>query len=104
MQANSDDFDEVVLESEEVVLVDFYADWCGPCKKQAPILEKYAQNAANVRVVKVNTDKSRGVAKTYGVKKLPTLMVFRDGKPVDQQSGFVSEASLKKLVDQARTD
>ena len=102
--ADADDFSDVVLKSQEIVLVDFYADWCGPCKKQAPILEKYAKNAGDVRVVKVNTDKSRRVAREYGIRKLPTLMVFRGGKPIDKHSGLVNEASLKKFVDEAKAE
>jgi thioredoxin 1 len=103
LAAGPDDFQDVVLESDEVVLVDFYADWCGPCKKQAPILEQFAKNQPDVRVVKVNMDKNRRVAKTYGVRRLPTLMVFRDGKPIEHRSGLTDEATLKKLVEQAKT-
>jgi thioredoxin 1 len=104
LHADSDDFQDVVLKSEEVVLVDFYADWCGPCKKQAPILEQYAKTTPDVRVVKVNTEKSRTVAKEYKVKRLPTLMVFRNGKPVDQHTGLVTQASIEKLVSRSEPE
>jgi thioredoxin 1 len=104
LHANADDFQDVVLKSDEVVLVDFYADSCGPCKKQAPILEQYAKTTPDVRVVKVNTEKSRRVAKEYKVKRLPTLMVFRNGKPVDQHTGLVNQASIEKLVSRSEPE
>ncbi len=104
LHASSDDFQDVVLKSDEVVLVDFYADWCGPCKKQAPILEQYAKNTPDVRVVKVNTEKSRRVAKEYKVRRLPTLMVFRNGKPVDQHTGLVNQGAIEKLVSRSEPE
>jgi len=93
-------FGQMVLDSDEAVLVDFYADWCGPCKKLSPVLDELAQETPGVRIVKVNIDRSPKSARGYRVKSLPTLILFKDGKPVVRRGGLLSKDSLKKLVSQ----
>jgi thioredoxin 1 len=95
---NGSDFSELVLESEVPVIVDFYADWCGPCKRLSPILDQFARETPNVRVVKVNIDDSKKIAKKYRVRSVPTLMVFKEGAPVSHHTGLANKAELAKLL------
>jgi thioredoxin 1 len=90
-----DTFQAEVLESERPVIVDFWAAWCGPCRVMSPILEELAQERADLRVVKVDTDANQRVAAQYGVLSMPTFMVFRDGAPVGQ---IVGARPKKRLV------
>ncbi len=88
---SSQQFTRQVLKAEGPVLVDFYADWCGPCKKLAPALVELAkEQAGTVKVVKVNVDDNQKLAQTYGVKGIPHVALFRDGKVVDTQVGIRS--------------
>lgn len=81
------------------VLVDFFADWCGPCKAMAPALEQVArQLAGQVRVLKVNVDRNPAAAQQYGVQSIPTLILFRDGRPVWRQSGALSADQILRGV------
>ena len=82
------------------MLVDFYADWCGPCKKLSPVLDKRAQEASGVRIVKVNTDRSPELAAEYSVNSIPTLILFKDGKPAARRGGLISKDSLTELIKQ----
>jgi thioredoxin 1 len=82
----------------DVVLVDFYADWCGPCKMLEPTIEAIAQKT-DAAVAKVDVDQHQGLASQYGVRGVPTLLVFADGKQVEQISGVQDEANLTKLVE-----
>ena len=76
----ADNFDSEVLQSDVPVLVDFWAPWCGPCKTQAPILEKVAKSVEGYgRVVKLNVDEEPAVARKYGIRSIPTLIIFKDG-------------------------
>jgi thioredoxin 1 len=88
-----------VLDSEVPVIVDFYAEWCGPCKKLAPTLDAFARETAAARVVKVNIDDSPRLARTYGVRSVPSLLVFDQGKVVARHVGLASKPELAKLVD-----
>jgi thioredoxin 1 len=97
---NDRSFKQLVLDSEEAVLVDFYADWCGPCKKLSPVLDALAQETPSTRIVKVNIDRSPEAAASYRVKSIPTLILFKNGKPVARRGGFVSKDSLKELISQ----
>ena len=95
-------FESEVLKSEVPVVVDFYADWCGPCKRMEPILVKVSQEfAGKVKVVKVNSDDNQQVALNYQVRGLPTLILFRGGKEVDRKLGLQSEQDLKNLLGSA---
>ncbi len=88
-------FDETVNGSEVPIIVDFWADWCGPCKKLAPILDEIASEYTDdVRVAKVNVDEHPEIATRYNVLSLPTLLVFRDGEVIQSLSGARSKAAL----------
>jgi thioredoxin 2 len=94
-------FADVIAHAGVPVLVDFYADWCGPCKAMAPTLDAIAgELAGRVLVAKVNTDASPLVSQAHQIRSIPTLMVFRDGAPVAQQMGAVPRAALLDLLRQ----
>ena len=77
---NEDNFEEEVLKSNETVLVDFYADWCGPCKAMSPIIDEIAEENTSAKVGKVNVDESSELAAEYDVASIPTIMIFKNGK------------------------
>ncbi len=82
------EFQEVVLASNVPVLVDFYADWCGPCKRLSPMLDQIAQQRTDLRVVKVNIDHDKQLAHSFGVQSIPTVIVFKDGNRIAQHTGL----------------
>ncbi|WP_235070678.1 thioredoxin [Turicibacter sp. TJ11] len=85
--------------SSGLVLVDFYADWCGPCKMIAPVLDELATELeGTVKIVKVNVDNCQSVAAEYKVMSIPTLILFKDGQAVQQTVGFQPKASLLSLI------
>ncbi len=82
-----------------LVLVDFYADWCGPCKMIAPILQELSETHADkVTIVKVNVDEEGELAQRFDVMSIPTLILFKDGKPVNRKMGFMPKPELEKLI------
>jgi thioredoxin 1 len=92
-------FDEEVLNAEGVVLVDFYADWCGPCKMMAPVIEQVAtEYEGRLTVGKLDTDADPGVAMRYGIMGIPTLGVFVDGKLADRLVGYPGPAGVRAFV------
>ncbi|GAB3943234.1 thioredoxin [Corynebacterium tapiri] len=94
-----DTFRSEVTESEGVVLVDFWAEWCGPCKKLGPIVEELAEDfAGKARVAKVDVDSERLIAAMYQVMSIPTLMIFKDGQKVDEFAGLRSKAELAERL------
>ncbi len=95
------DFTEEVLNSDLPVLVDFWADWCGPCKMVAPVVEELAADYdGRLKVMKVDVDASPLTAGNYGIRSIPTLLIFKDGKPVQQVVGAVPKQMLQEKIDQ----
>lgn len=80
------------------VLVDFYADWCGPCKAMKPALNKYADEVSEVEVVKINVDQHADISAEYGIRSIPTLIYFEDGEVVDRTSGMQTLDQLKSFT------
>lgn len=97
-QINEKDFQKEVLDAEGAVLVDFSATWCGPCKTQMPILEKFAEGNTNVKVVKVDIDESPAIAATYGVRSIPSLLLFEKGQRLTTKVGLTNLDALNGLL------
>ena len=94
-------FDEVIVNSDLPVVVDFWAPWCGPCKMFAPVYEKSAKNyPLKALYTKVNTEDEQTLGGRFGISSIPTLIVFKDGKEVHRASGALDEVSLNNLVNQ----
>ena len=94
-------FDADVLKSDKPVLLDFWAEWCGPCKAIAPILDDLAKDyAGRVKIAKLNIDDNRQTPVKYGVRGIPTLILFKNGAPEAQQVGLVGKSKLAALLDQ----
>ncbi|HEX2188428.1 MAG TPA: thioredoxin [Longimicrobiaceae bacterium] len=97
------EFERVVRDAEVPVLVDFYADWCGPCKTMAPVLDQLARDRmGEVLVAKLDTDRNPDTSMQFGIRSIPTLIAFRDGREVGRELGAVPRQRLEALVDAAR--
>lgn len=95
-------FDAEVLKSDKTVLVDFYADWCGPCKMMAPTVEQIANELGGEAVVgKLNVDDNEEIAMKYSVMSIPTLIVFKNGQAVDKKVGVQSKETILAMIKQA---
>jgi thioredoxin 2 len=102
VKVTDDDLQRVVADSEVPVLVDFYADWCGPCKVMAPVLDDLARDrAGQVLVAKLDTDRNPGMATKFGITGIPTVIVFRGGREVGRQVGALPKPGLEALLSQA---
>ena len=98
------DFDRVIADAQVPVLVDFYADWCGPCKMVAPIMDELARSRlGTVLVAKLDTDRNQQTAQRFQIGSIPTVMVFKGGAPVAAQIGALPRAGYEALIDRAMT-
>jgi thioredoxin 1 len=96
----NNEFEQEVLKAEGLVLVDFWATWCPPCRRLAPTVEAVAADyAGRLTVAKVDVDESPELAQRYGIQSIPTLILFRDGKPVDKRLGALPKDDLRQFVD-----
>lgn len=94
-------FEEDVLKSSKPVLVDFWAEWCGPCKAIAPALDELAGTYGDrLQIAKVNVDENRAVPAKYGIRGIPTLMVFKDGQLAASKVGAMTKAQMAQFIDQ----
>ncbi|WP_018879768.1 thioredoxin [Thioalkalivibrio sp. ALE9] len=103
LDVTQEDFQQAVLDEshKRPVVVDFWAAWCGPCQQLMPLLQQLAaQYAGKFRLAKVNSDEQQALAQQYGVRSLPTVMIFRHGKPVDQFMGVQPEPNIRAMIDQ----
>jgi thioredoxin 1 len=101
IQASQRDFASTLAARQEPVLVDFSASWCGPCKTMAPSLEAFAERRRNqLAVVKLDIDEAPDVAARYSIRSVPTLMLFKDSRPLAMQAGMTSEGQLDRFVEQ----
>ncbi|MDD3927499.1 MAG: thioredoxin [bacterium] len=99
LHLTTDNFDSEVLQSDKPVLVDFWAAWCGPCRMVAPIVEEVAnENAASLKVGKVNVDEESVLASRYGIRSIPTMLIFKNGEKVDQIIGYVDKNALTAKI------
>lgn len=93
-------FNELISSSDVPVIVDFFAEWCGPCKTMSPILKQVKDMQGDkVRIVKVDVDKNNALAMQYSIQSVPTLMIFRNGKQMWRQSGVINAGELNKIVE-----
>ena len=95
---NTQNFDNEVLNNNGVALVDFYADWCGPCKMVAPIVNEIANERSDITVGKVNVDENNSLAVKYGVVSIPTLIVFKDGKEQTRIVGYRPKENILAIL------
>ena len=92
-------FEEKVLKSEKPVVVDFWAEWCGPCHAVAPVLDKIAsEREGELEIVKVNIDEEQGIAQRYGIASIPTIVLFRDGQPAAAAIGAQPKGALERQL------
>ena len=102
MKFTTSDFEQEVLHSATPVMVDFYADWCGPCRMMAPVVEELGQEyAGRVKIGKVNVDDDPDIAEKYSVMSIPTFLIFKDGKPVETAIGSVPKSTLQEKLERA---
>lgn len=94
-----EDFDTSVKKANVPVMVDFYADWCGPCKAAAPVLDELAdESEGKYQIMKINVDENQEIAQEYGVMSIPTVILFKNGEELDRQIGYAGKDGYKQLL------
>ena len=98
LKVTSENFEKEVLQSDKPVLIDFYADWCGPCKMLSPIVDEVAEENTDIKVVKINVDNAQDLAMKYQVMSIPTLVVIKDGREVNRSVGLIDKSEVISLI------
>lgn len=99
VKLTTENFEQEVLKAEQPVLVDFYADWCGPCQMMGPVVEEVAGEVSNAKVCKINVDEQMTITQKYGVMTIPTFAVFKNGELTKKEIGALPKAVLKGMLD-----
>lgn len=100
LHVTTESFEEEVINAKEMVLVDFWADWCGPCKRLLPVIEELAGEVKNAKICKVNTEEEPKLAEKYGIMSIPTLIVFKNGVIVSKTAGVRSKEEIKAMLEE----
>lgn len=98
LKISAENFKREVLEESKTVLVDFYADWCGPCKMLSPIIEEVAKENSNAKIVKINVDDAQELAMNYNIMSIPTLVVIKEGKEINRTVGLVDKSEIISML------
>ena len=100
-KTNDQNFKIDVLDSKKPVLVDFWAEWCGPCKAIAPSLEELSEEmASKLKIVKINVDENPSISQTYSIRSIPALMIFKDGEKISEKMGALPKSALQSWVNE----
>ena len=100
-KTNDQNFKIDVLDSKQPVLVDFWAEWCGPCKAIAPSLEELSEEmASKLKIVKINVDENPSISQTYSIRSIPALMIFKDGEKISEKMGALPKSALQSWVNE----
>lgn len=97
-EIKENEFEKEVLNSNEKILVDFYASWCGPCKMLRPILEDLANERKNINIVSIDVDEADELARKYGIMSIPCLIVFQNGKEIERSIGLKSKDEIEEMI------
>ena len=95
---NNENFKAEILDRDGIAIVDFYADWCGPCKMMAPVIDKIAEENPELNVAKVNVDEASELASQFGIMSIPTLVIFKDGREINRSLGAKNKSAILALL------
>ncbi len=96
IHGNEENFNELINSGK--VVVDFFATWCGPCRMLSPVLEEFSSDRSDVKIIKIDVDENPNLARNFGVMSVPTLYLFKDGKEISKQNGFMSKEELSDWI------